>query len=153
MRYARILTARYSRNCCSFPTGFSKRSPSCAINGALSQASVVVRRQGLSNAPPTQECIQTWVRFRRRVVHLSGQLFFPHERFAVGAEAVWVELGPFAEDEKEDMIHELNAEVTRLLCLNEPQLMRILENIDERSRHQEHLDGVLRRSRTWRSPH
>ncbi len=152
MRYARILTARYSRNCCSFPTGFSKRSPSCAINGALSQASVVVRRQGLSNAPPTQECIQTWVRFRRRVVHLSGQLFFPHERFAVRAEAVGVEWGPFADDEKEDIIHELNAVVARLFGLTELQLIRILETFGEGSDYQEHLDGVLRHFRAWRSP-
>ena len=99
-----------------------------------------VRRRGLFDAPPTQECIRIWVRFRRRVVLLSGQLVTPHERFAVRAEAVGVEWGPFADDEKEEMIHELNAVVARLYGLNEPQLIRILENIDERSDYQEHLD-------------
>ena len=63
----------------------------------------------------------------QRVVSLSGRLASPDERFAEWAEAVGVQYGPLEPDEKEDMIHELDAAVAHLYGLSEPQLRHIFE--------------------------
>ncbi len=49
-----------------------------------------------------------------RVVELAGRLACPDESFADWAETVGVEWGPLPADEKEDLIHELDAVVSHL---------------------------------------
>ena len=63
----------------------------------------------------------------QRVVQLAGRLACPDERFSTWADAVGVELGSLMDDEKKDMIHELDAVVAYLYGLSEPQLVHIAE--------------------------
>ena len=60
------------------------------------------------------------------------------------AEAVGVECGPLAADEKEDMIHELDAVVAHLYGLSEPQLVHIFETFHEGWDYDDRLRSVLR---------
>ena len=85
------------------------------------------------------------------VVKLAGRLACPDDRFADWAEAVGVQWGPLADDEKDDMIHELDAVVAHLYGLSESQLIHIFETFHEGWDYQARLDGVLRHFQTWRS--
>ncbi len=85
----------------------------------------------------------------RRVVELAGHLACPDDRFAAWAEAVGVECGPLAADEKEDMIYELDAVVAHLYGLNEPQLVHIFETFHEGWNYEDRLKGVLGHYHAW----
>jgi hypothetical protein len=85
----------------------------------------------------------------QRVVQLAGRLACPDDRFAAWAEAVGVDCGPLAGDEKEAMIHELDAVVARLYGLSEAQLVHIFETFHEGWDYQDRLDAVLRHYRAW----
>ena len=85
----------------------------------------------------------------QRVVTVAGRLACPDDRFADWADAVGVVCGPIMEDEKLDMIHELDAVVARLYGLSETQLVHIFETFHEGWEYQERLDGVLRHFRSW----
>ncbi|MDE0024501.1 MAG: hypothetical protein OXP69_08825 [Spirochaetaceae bacterium] len=67
----------------------------------------------------------------QRVVALAGRLACPDDRFSAWASAVGVSCGPISEDEKLDLIHELDAVVGRLYGLTEPQLIHIFETFHE----------------------
>ena len=86
----------------------------------------------------------------QRVVQLAGRLACPDERFSTWADAVGVKYGSLAADEKEDMIHELDAVVARLYGLSEPQLIHIYETFHEGWDYQARLDGVLKHFHAWR---
>ena len=86
----------------------------------------------------------------QRVVQLAGRLACPDERFSTWADAVGVECGSLAVDEKEDMIHELDAVVAHLYGLSEPQLVHIYETFHEGWNYQARLDGVLQHFHAWR---
>jgi hypothetical protein len=64
---------------------------------------------------------------RKRVIELAGRLACPDERFAEWAKEVGVEFGSIEEDEKQDMIDELDAVVANLYGLSKEQLMHIFE--------------------------
>ena len=85
----------------------------------------------------------------QRAVALAGRLACPDERFADWAEVVGVVCGPIKEDEKLDLIHELDAVVARLYGLTEAQLVHVFETFHEGWEYQERLDGVLRHFGTW----
>ena len=85
----------------------------------------------------------------RRVVELAGRLACPDDRFATWAEAIGVECGPLGADDKEDMIHELDAVVAHLYGLSEPQLVHIFETFHESWDYQNRLDAVLRHYHAW----
>ena len=85
----------------------------------------------------------------RRVVDLAGRLACPDDRFAAWAESVGVACGPLAADEKDDMIHELDAVAARLYGLNEAQLVHIFETFHEKWDYGARLEGVLRHFREW----
>ena len=85
----------------------------------------------------------------QRVVQLAGRVACPDERFSTWADAVGVEYGSLAVDEKEDMIHELDAVVAHLYELSEPQLVHIYETFHEGWDYQARLDGVLRHFHAW----
>jgi hypothetical protein len=55
------------------------------------------------------------------------------------------------EDEKLDMIHELDAVVARLYGLTEAQLVHVFETFHEGWEYQERSAGVLRHFRRWRA--
>ncbi len=87
----------------------------------------------------------------RRVVALAGRLACPDDRFAEWAEAVGVECGPLAEEEKQEMINELDAVVARLYGLSEAQLVHIFETFHEGWDFEERLREVLVHFRAWRT--
>ena len=87
----------------------------------------------------------------RRVVALAGRLACPDERFAAWAETVGVRCGPLAADEKEDMIHELDAVVSHLYGLNESQVVHIFETFHEGWDHEARLNAVSRHFRAWKN--
>lgn len=80
---------------------------------------------------------------RKRVVSIAGRLACPDRRFETWAKAVGVQVGPLADEEKRDMIHELDALVARLYGLNEAQLVHIFETFHEGWDYANRLDGVL----------
>ena len=86
----------------------------------------------------------------KRVVELAGRLACPDRRFAKWAKAVGVGYGRLAADEKEDMIHELDAVVSHLYGLGEAQLIHVFETFHEGWDYQDRLEGVLRHVRMWR---
>ena len=55
------------------------------------------------------------------------------------------------EDERLDMIHELDAVVAGLYGLTEAQLVHIFETFHKGWEYQERLDGVLRHFGRWRA--
>jgi hypothetical protein len=82
--------------------------------------------------------------FWRRIVGLAGRLACPDDRFAGWAEAVGVEHGPLAEDEKADMMHELDAAVAHAYDLSESHLVHIFETFHEGWDYQDRLDATLK---------
>ena len=89
--------------------------------------------------------------FWQRVVQLAGRLASPDDRFGVWGESVGVQCGPIAPDEKQDMIHELDAVVSHLYGLSESQLVHVFETFHEGWDYQARLDSVLRHFRAWRN--
>jgi hypothetical protein len=87
---------------------------------------------------------------RARAVALAGRLACPERRFAKWAEAVGVDYGPLEEDEKEDMIHELDAVVAHLYGLEEGHLVHIFETFHEGWDYEERLRDTLRHFTDWR---
>ena len=87
----------------------------------------------------------------QRVVQLAGRLACPDERFAVWAESVGVQCGPLPANEKEDMIHELDAVVSHLYGLSEPHVVHILETFHEGWDYEARLDSVLRHFGAWKN--
>ena len=86
----------------------------------------------------------------QRVVQLAGRLACPDERFSAWADEVGVEWGALADDEKDDMIYELDAVVAHLYGLSKSQLVHIYETFHEGWDYQGRLDGVLRHFHTWK---
>ena len=85
----------------------------------------------------------------QRVVQLAGRLACPDKRFSTWANAVGVEYGPLETDEKEDMVHELDAVVAQLFGLCEQQLVHVFETFHEGWDYYTRLDCVLRHFDTW----
>ena len=86
----------------------------------------------------------------QRVVQLAGRLACPDERFSTWANSVGVEYGYLETDQKEDMIHELDAVVARLYELSEQQLVHIFETFHRGWDYQTRLDCVLRHFLSWK---
>ena len=87
----------------------------------------------------------------QRIVALAGRLACPDKRFADWADAVGVACGPIAENEKEDMIHELDAVVAHLYGLSEQHLTHIFETFREGRNYHDRLTGVLGHFQAWRA--
>ena len=79
----------------------------------------------------------------QRVVQLAGRLACPDERFAEWAEQVGVACGPLAPDDKDDMIHELDAVVAHLYGLDEHQLVHVFQTFHKGWDFGDRLDAVL----------
>jgi hypothetical protein len=85
----------------------------------------------------------------QRAVALSGRLACPDKRFRKWAEAVGVECGSLPEDEKQDMIHELDAVVAHLYGLSESQLTHIFETFHEGWDYADRLKATLKHFHAW----
>lgn len=86
----------------------------------------------------------------QRVIELAGRLACPDKRFAKWAKAVGVQHGRLPEDEKEDMVRELDAVVAHLYGLTEKQLVHIFETFHEGWDYQARLNETLKHYRTWK---
>jgi hypothetical protein len=87
---------------------------------------------------------------RRRAIELAGRLASPDERFAAWAKEVGVACGPLALDEKEDLIHELDAVVAQLYGLTEKHLVHIFETFHEGWDYEARLRATLQHFREWK---
>lgn len=85
----------------------------------------------------------------QRVVALAGRLGAPDKRFASWTKAVGVSYGALAEDEKQDMIAELDAIVAHLYGLSEIQLVHIFETFHEGWNFEPRLKAVLQHFQHW----
>jgi hypothetical protein len=79
----------------------------------------------------------------QRVVALAGRLASSDNRFREWAAAVGVRYGPLEADEKEDMIHELDAAVAHLYGLSESQLRHIFETFHVGWDYEDRLASTL----------
>ena len=86
-----------------------------------------------------------------RTVKLAGRLACPDERFAEWAKAIGVKYGPLDPDEKNDMIHELDAVVAHLYELEENHLVHIFETFHEGWDYEERLRATLTHFQNWRT--
>ncbi len=78
-----------------------------------------------------------------RAVEIAGQLASPDRRLAAWARAVGVRLRGLAEDEKEDMVAELDAATAHLYGLNEVDLAHIFETFHEGWDYAKRLEETL----------
>ncbi len=85
------------------------------------------------------------------VVGATGRLACSDNRFAEWAEEVGVEYGPLEDDEKDDMIYELDAVVAHLYGLKQKHLVHIFETFHEGWDYQSRLDATLKHFRKWKS--
>ena len=84
-----------------------------------------------------------------QIVELAGTLACSDDRYAKWAEAIGVSVGKIPEDEKEDMIYELDAVVAHLYGLNQRQLVHIFETFHVGWDYQHRLEGVLSHYQRW----
>ncbi len=87
----------------------------------------------------------------QRVVALGARLACPDKRFRKWAEAVGVECGPLPDDEKQDMIHELDAVIAHLYGLSQSQLTHIFETFHEGWDYADRLKETMKHYQRWRS--
>jgi len=87
---------------------------------------------------------------RKRVIQLAGRLACPDDRFTNWAKVVGVDCGPLDTDEKQDMIHELDAVVAHLYGLKQKHLVHIFETFHEGWDFRTRLDATLDHFRKWR---
>lgn len=87
---------------------------------------------------------------RGRAVQLAGRLAAPDDRFVAWAKDVGVACGPLAPDEKEDMIHELDAVVAHLYGLTEKHLVHVFETFHEGWDYEARLGATLKHFREWK---
>jgi hypothetical protein len=86
----------------------------------------------------------------QRVVALAGRLAAPDDRFAGWAKSVGVAHGPLDDDEKADMIRELDAVLAHLYGLSEKQLVHVFETFHEGWDHGPELQVTLAHFTAWR---
>lgn len=86
-----------------------------------------------------------------RVSTIAGRLASIDERFADWAEHVGVVVGSLPDDEKDDMMHELDAVVAHLYGLNQKQLVHIFETFHEGWDYEERLRNTLNYFDQWKN--
>ena len=80
---------------------------------------------------------------------VAGRLASQDRRFRRWASVIGVEYGPLKNDEKEDLIHELDAVVAHLYGLKEPHLRHIFETFHEGWDYSSRLDATLSHYSAW----
>jgi hypothetical protein len=86
----------------------------------------------------------------KRVIALAGRLACPDKRYREWAAAVGVEYGKLEDDEKQDMIRELDAVVAHLYGLSDKQLAHIFETFHEGWDYEERLRETLKHFAAWK---
>jgi hypothetical protein len=81
--------------------------------------------------------------FADRVRGIAARLATPDERFTTWAEAVGVGVGSVADDERDDLIAELDAAVAHLYGLASDDVKHIFETFHEGWDYSPRLEGVL----------
>ncbi len=79
----------------------------------------------------------------QRIVSLAGRLACTDTRFSCFAKKISVTCGKIDDDEKQDMIQELDALAAHLYGLDEKQLIHIFETFHVNWDYSERLEGVL----------
>ena len=87
---------------------------------------------------------------RQRVIQLAGRLACPDDRFADWAREVGVDCGPLDADEKQEMIHELDAVVAHLYGLSQKQIVHIFETFHVGWDYRARLEATLKHFHKWR---
>lgn len=85
----------------------------------------------------------------QRAVALAGRLASLDNRFKQWSRAIGVECGRLEDDEKADMIRELDAVVAHLYGLTENQLRHIFATFHEGWDYAQRLERTLRHYRSW----
>ncbi len=80
---------------------------------------------------------------RRRVEEIAGRLAAVDERYEAWAEPVGVPVGSLGDDEKEELIAELDAAVARLYGLDESDLRHVFETFHQGWDYSGRLDRVM----------
>jgi len=86
----------------------------------------------------------------QRTIALAGRLASRDEQFSKWASAIGVKCGPLEPDDKEDMIHELDAVVAHLYGLTEYRLRHIFETFHEGWDNASRMEATLKHYRSWR---
>ena len=86
-----------------------------------------------------------------RTVELAGRLASPDHRFDRWARAVGVDHSRLEDDQKLNMIHELDAVVAHLYGLKEEQLRHIFETFHEGWDYRERLEATIEHFRRWQN--
>jgi hypothetical protein len=86
----------------------------------------------------------------QRVVALAGRLACPDKRFKDWAAAVGIECGKLDDEEKQDMIYELDAVVAHLYGLNDKQLAHLFETFHEGWDYKKRLAETLKHFVRWK---
>jgi hypothetical protein len=87
---------------------------------------------------------------RKRVIALAGRLACPDKRYREWANAVGVKCGKLEDDEKQDMIHELDAVVAHLYGLSDKQLTHIFLTFHEGWNCGLRLNQTLKHFSDWK---
>jgi hypothetical protein len=87
----------------------------------------------------------------KHAVELAGRLAAPDKRFSRWAKAVGVVCGKLKDDEKQDMIDELDAVVAHLYGLTEAQLRHIFETFHEGWEYKKQLEATLIHFKKWQT--
>jgi hypothetical protein len=88
---------------------------------------------------------QLWL----RTVELAGRLASTDDRFLQWSEIVEVDCGPIADEQRSDMIQELDAVAAHLYGLSEEQLLHIFETFHEGWDYSDRMSGVMRHFHYW----
>lgn len=86
---------------------------------------------------------------RHRAIELAGRLASLAGRFAAWAKEAGIAWDLLALDDKEDMIHQLDAAVAHLYGLTEKHLVHIFETFHEGWDYDVRLHATLKHFREW----
>lgn len=84
-----------------------------------------------------------------RIVRNAGRLAAIDQRYAAWAKSVGVQCGRISDVDKDVLIHELDAAVAQLYCLDEAQLVHIFETFHEGWDYADRLDSTLKHFREF----
>lgn len=85
----------------------------------------------------------------KKLIELSGRLASVDQRYSEWAKKVGVDYGSLEEDEKNNMIHELDAVVAHLYKLSADDIEHIFKTFHKGWKYEERLDSVLMYYEKW----
>lgn len=88
---------------------------------------------------------------RLRTIELAGRLACPDDRFVDWAREIGVKCGALDDEEKQDMIYELDGVVAHLYGLKQKHLVHIYETFHDGWNYKSRLEATLKYYREWRA--